>query len=160
PKQFAVDLADEQIDAVTQAFLGLTVACARCHDHRFDPISQRDYTSLAGIFLSSETKYGTPGGVEGRNQSTLCELPSGAKQDIMAKGMSIAERQQKGGRLDSLRWQQRDALAQRAGGKQPTDGLSNFDVVRIITQASQLEAELRVVNEDGSAKALAMAVVD
>src|SRR5437588_6562037 len=42
-KQFLVDLADEQIDVTSRAFLGLTVACARCHDHKFDPISQRDY---------------------------------------------------------------------------------------------------------------------
>ncbi len=44
--QFDLELADEQIDAVTQAFLGLTVACARCHDHKFDSISQRDYYAL------------------------------------------------------------------------------------------------------------------
>src|SRR3954451_409683 len=57
--QFELELADEQIDAVTQAFLGLTVACARCHDHKFDPIPQRDYYALAGIFRSTETLYGT-----------------------------------------------------------------------------------------------------
>ncbi len=74
-RQFSVDLADEQIDAFSQAFLGLTVACARCHDHKFDPISQHDYTSLAGIMLSTDTKFGTPGGVQGRNQSTLIVLP-------------------------------------------------------------------------------------
>ncbi len=49
-RQFVLDLADEQIDVTSQAFLGLTIACARCHDHKFDPISQRDYYALAGIF--------------------------------------------------------------------------------------------------------------
>ena len=48
-----MDLADEQIDATFQAFLGLTVACARCHDHKFDPIPQKDYYALAGIFRST-----------------------------------------------------------------------------------------------------------
>ncbi|MEY4102875.1 MAG: hypothetical protein RL461_77, partial [Planctomycetota bacterium] len=57
--QFAMDLADEQIDAFSQAMLGTTIACARCHDHKFDPITQRDYYALAGIFLSTETYYGT-----------------------------------------------------------------------------------------------------
>ena len=43
---------DERLDTVTRTFLGLTVACARCHDHKFDPITARDYTALAGIFAS------------------------------------------------------------------------------------------------------------
>lgn len=45
---------DERIDAVTRTFLGLTVACARCHDHKFDPISSRDYYALAGMFASTQ----------------------------------------------------------------------------------------------------------
>ena len=48
------DIVDEQIDVTTRAFLGLTVACARCHDHKFDPISTKDYYSLASIFASSK----------------------------------------------------------------------------------------------------------
>ena len=47
------DTVDDQIDAVTRGFLGLTLACARCHDHKFDPLSQADYYSLYGIFRSS-----------------------------------------------------------------------------------------------------------
>ena len=49
PLQFEMDVVDEQIDTVTQAFLGLTAACARCHDHKYDPVSQRDYYAMAGI---------------------------------------------------------------------------------------------------------------
>ena len=45
---------DERIDAVSRTFLGLTVACARCHDHKFDPISTRDYYALAGMFASTQ----------------------------------------------------------------------------------------------------------
>lgn len=47
------DTVDDQIDAVTRGFLGLTVACARCHDHKFDPLPQEDYYSLYGVFRSS-----------------------------------------------------------------------------------------------------------
>jgi hypothetical protein len=47
------DIADDQVDVVSRAFLGLTVACARCHDHKFDPIPTEDYYSLAGIFFST-----------------------------------------------------------------------------------------------------------
>lgn len=42
----------EKVDTVSQAFLGLTVGCARCHDHKYDPITMRDYYSLAGVFAS------------------------------------------------------------------------------------------------------------
>ena len=49
------DLVDEQIDTLSKAFLGLTIACARCHDHKFDPISTRDYYSLASIFASTRS---------------------------------------------------------------------------------------------------------
>ena len=47
------DQIEAQIDVVGKAFLGLTIACARCHDHKFDPISQEDYYALAGIFHST-----------------------------------------------------------------------------------------------------------
>jgi len=57
------DIVADQIDFVGKAFLGLTLACARCHDHKFDPISQRDYYGLAGIFYSSRVlaRLGKPG---------------------------------------------------------------------------------------------------
>ncbi|HEX3446758.1 MAG TPA: PSD1 and planctomycete cytochrome C domain-containing protein, partial [Isosphaeraceae bacterium] len=44
---------DNQIDVMSKAFLGLTVACARCHDHKFDPITNKDYYALAGVLRSS-----------------------------------------------------------------------------------------------------------
>src|SRR5262245_9171868 len=56
------DYVNDQIDVVGRAFLGLTLACARCHDHKFDPISTRDYYSLAGIFFSTRL---VPAPVEG-----------------------------------------------------------------------------------------------
>ncbi len=78
-QQFMLDLADEQIDVTGQAFLGLTIACARCHDHKFDPVSQRDYYALSGIFQSSQTCYGTlPGVVQNVNPSPLITLPGGS----------------------------------------------------------------------------------
>ncbi len=47
------DIIDDRIDVVTRGLLGLTVTCARCHDHKFDPIPTRDYYSLHGVFASS-----------------------------------------------------------------------------------------------------------
>ena len=50
----AADELDDRVDTLTRGFLGLTVSCARCHDHKFDPIPTQDYYSLAGIFQSSK----------------------------------------------------------------------------------------------------------
>ena len=47
------DIADDQVDIVSRGFMGLTIGCARCHDHKFDPISTKDYYGLAGIFFST-----------------------------------------------------------------------------------------------------------
>ncbi len=54
PQMFRMDVIDEQIHATSKAFLGLTVGCARCHDHKFDPIPTADYYAMAGIFQSTE----------------------------------------------------------------------------------------------------------
>ncbi len=51
-KKMLYDIVDEQIETAGKTFLGLTLNCARCHDHKFDPISTRDYYSLAGMFAS------------------------------------------------------------------------------------------------------------
>jgi len=58
-----MDVVDEQITTLGTSILGMTLGCARCHDHKFDPIATRDYYALAGIFTS--TKMITPGNVSG-----------------------------------------------------------------------------------------------
>ena len=54
-KKMEMDIIDEQVDTIGRAFLGLTLGCARCHDHKFDPVSTRDYYALAGVFQSTRT---------------------------------------------------------------------------------------------------------
>ena len=54
-EKLQADIIDEQIDTVGKAFLGLSFGCARCHDHKFDPVSQADYYALAGVFKSTTT---------------------------------------------------------------------------------------------------------
>ena len=58
---FMMDVVADQIDVVGRGIMGLSVACARCHDHKFDPIPTRDYYALAGIFTSTETLWGVAG---------------------------------------------------------------------------------------------------
>lgn len=53
--QMFLEIADEQLNATGSAFMGLTLGCARCHDHKFDPVPTLDYYSLAGIFMSTRT---------------------------------------------------------------------------------------------------------
>lgn len=54
-EKMKIDIVDEQIDTFSRTMLGVTLSCARCHDHKFDPFSQRDYFALAGIFMSTRT---------------------------------------------------------------------------------------------------------
>jgi Protein of unknown function (DUF1553)/Protein of unknown function (DUF1549)/Planctomycete cytochrome C len=58
---YQMDLIADQIDATTKGFLGLTAMCARCHDHKFDPIPTKEYYALAGIFDSTDMLAGAGG---------------------------------------------------------------------------------------------------
>ena len=54
PAMQKMDIADEQIQTIGRTFLGLTIGCARCHDHKFEPIPTADYYALAGIMTSTQ----------------------------------------------------------------------------------------------------------
>ncbi len=54
------DIIDDRIDVVSRGLFGLTVSCARCHDHKYDPIPTADYYSLYGVFSSSEAPQELP----------------------------------------------------------------------------------------------------
>ena len=58
---FDMDVVADQIDVVGRGIMGLSVACARCHDHKFDPVPMREYYAMAGIFTSTETMWGVAG---------------------------------------------------------------------------------------------------
>jgi hypothetical protein len=53
--QLRMEVVDEQIEIIGKSLLGMTIGCARCHDHKFDPIPQQDYYALAGIFRNTQT---------------------------------------------------------------------------------------------------------
>ncbi|MFM8470002.1 MAG: DUF1553 domain-containing protein [Limisphaerales bacterium] len=89
-KQLDMDVVDEQLDVLGKAFLGQTIGCARCHDHKFDPIPTRDYYALAGILKSSKT-------LEHSNVSKWLEfplpLPPGEDKDFTAHDKAVAKLQ-------------------------------------------------------------------
>jgi Protein of unknown function (DUF1553)/Protein of unknown function (DUF1549)/Planctomycete cytochrome C len=74
------DVMDDRIDTVSRALLGLTVSCARCHDHKYDPIPQADYYSLYGVFASSEAPYALPAIEPGRKGPAEFEKKYAAKE--------------------------------------------------------------------------------
>ncbi len=83
--RFVMDNVDEQIDTVTRSVLALTVSCARCHDHKFDPVPATDYYALAGIFRSTDLCAGLRskmggGGLDYYDTSMLVTLGGGTKQ--------------------------------------------------------------------------------
>ncbi len=82
-EQFTMDIVDEQVDATFRVFMGLTAGCARCHDHKFDPIPSKEYYALAGIFRSTDVFYGT-GNANGNRQpgKLLAWSPSAELQAV------------------------------------------------------------------------------
>jgi hypothetical protein len=78
--KLAMDVIDEQIDVMGRAFMGLTLGCVRCHDHKFDPIPQTDYYALAAIFKSTQSFSVDRIGA----LSTAYEAPMGSLDDFAA----------------------------------------------------------------------------
>ena len=79
-EQLTLDVIDEQIDTIGKSLLGMTLGCARCHDHKFDPLPHADYYALAGIFASTST--GMP------RYSSTAFLPSRKLTADLAAGTS------------------------------------------------------------------------
>jgi Protein of unknown function (DUF1553)/Protein of unknown function (DUF1549)/Planctomycete cytochrome C len=148
--QFELDLVDEQIDAFSQAFLGITAACARCHDHKFDPIPTKDYYALAGIFRSTETCYGTIRAVQGQHPSPLITLPKTSDDDGL-KPMSSTERERLQKQLDDIKKELADLQK-----KSLQDSFLSMNGVRLRIQSATLEAKLDLYEKDGTPKRLAM----
>ena len=100
-----VKVVDNQIDVFSKAFLGLTVSCARCHDHKFDPISQKDFYALYGVFASSrpgQVVVDAPALVQ-TNRSELAALKKKIRAGLAeawsaAVGGLVTELQEQGGR--------------------------------------------------------------
>jgi hypothetical protein len=90
------DIIDDRIDVTSRGFLGLTVACARCHDHKYDPIPTDDYYSLYGVFASSEEPADLPPlpgasgssayqGERAKRQTQLDEFGAKLRSDLAAE---------------------------------------------------------------------------
>lgn len=145
--KFELDVADEQIDVTTQAFLGITAACARCHDHKFDPIPQKDYYALAGIFRSTETAYGTVRYINAQRPGTLLTLPKEANATAGVSKLTDSERKRVEEQIKSV----------RSSMKNSKDSLQQFFANG---QISLLQARLDAFDSEGNPKLVAMGVRD
>jgi len=163
-RQFLADVVDEQIDGLTQAVIASTVACARCHDHKFDPFSMEDYYALAGIFASSKACYGTsvaPGNQVGGDLIVLPEIPG-----QVIPNQSLPKERVKAYKEELAEFTRREELGRQllkkiiAEGKDPTEVISLADILRAIWRRGAIEGTLKTVDDEGRALPLAMGVVD
>jgi cytochrome c553 len=121
------DMVDDQIDTVGKAFLGLTLGCARCHDHKFDPVSQEDYYALAGIFYSSHIlkDLGAKGG-----EYTMNRVP-------LVPRSIVAKREEQLRQIDRL-----DARLKALDNQSPKASDLDRERVKLMHERDQLRGEL------------------
>ena len=84
-----MDVVDEQLDTLGKAFLGMTIGCARCHDHKFDPVPTRDYYALAGIFRGTHTLHNYTDNVA-KWVDVALPMSGEAEQEIIAHEAKVA----------------------------------------------------------------------
>ena len=164
--QFAADLADEQLDTVTRAFMASSVACARCHDHKTEPFSMEDYYGLAGIFKSTQTFYGNWIDSENNNHGHLIRLPDLPGQTIVGKSLPPARVKQLQTDLAKLNAEDKemnDYIAKAKAENRDISGEFNKllgNALRIIWSRGGVEGALEAVDEKGRALPLCMGAKD
>ncbi|HXJ58479.1 MAG TPA: DUF1549 and DUF1553 domain-containing protein [Verrucomicrobiae bacterium] len=117
-EQLRMDVVDEQIDTVGKAFLGLSLGCARCHDHKFDPIPTKDYYALAGIFGSTETVHGQL--LHRRDLSGWNLRPLGPEGDKLYRDWAAYD-----DRLDALKKKREERQTEMAALKKKMETATN-----------------------------------
>ncbi len=106
-EKLVLDTVDEQVDLVGRTFLGLTLGCARCHDHKFDPVPTRDYYAVAGIFRSSKAFTNL------EHVSQWLEKPIASEAEAAARSAAVASAEAAKNALAAFDKAQDDELAAR-----------------------------------------------
>jgi len=141
-ERMIADCVNDQIDVVGRTFLGLSLACARCHDHKFDPITTADYHALAGIFFSTRV---IPGPVKGNTPLVRVPLlPAAEVAAIEARAAADAARlKELGGLLGLARDREhRSALEQRIVAESARYALAAWDLRHPAAEAAAPRARL------------------
>lgn len=171
PKQFAMDLVDEQIDSMSRAILGTTISCARCHDHKFDPIPTHEYYAMAGIFLSTETLYGTPQVQGNRRSSDLLKITDDSEPVDPGRLLTASERARFEDTLADAKTERqkfiaeaREARQKQAKGGALADGTNQArqrqQFRRLNDRINTMEARLDSYDELGMPRQYAMGARD
>ena len=132
-EEFRQDGISDRVHTVGMAFLGLTFECARCHDHKYDPISQRDYYAL-GAFFNSIDEHGLLHGNGSIQPQPALLLPSAAEESLIAeraRGIVVAEEA-----LEAVR-AQREAAFQDWLAKPADAGVTRDLVVELACDAAE-----------------------
>jgi len=162
--QFTADLIDEQIDTVTRSVLANSVACARCHDHKFDPFSMEDYYGLAGIFSSTKTFFGTAVSPSNRMSGDPLVLPKIDGQKVLHASISakkVEELKQKLEALNKEEKEKKEAFWKAVLEKKDASGIYTLqDALRIFWARGGIEGELERVSDTGEALPLTMGTHD
>jgi hypothetical protein len=157
PEQFHYDIIDDQIDVTGRAFLGMTVACARCHDHKYDPIPTTDYYAMAGIFHSTDTFAGVKPGGKSATDKALLSLTSASrnangsssdKRDAEKKDKEVQARQEEMSRIEEQLADLRKA--QKKAAKNPNakkKGKANPVAVAARTDPKQVRDEMKKLQD-------------
>jgi hypothetical protein len=157
--RFVMDNIDEQIDTVGRAVLGLTVGCARCHDHKFDPIPTTDYYALAGIFHSSELCAGVRNKMGGGGldyYDTALVLRLGSRQGMDRKTAEKIEQAKAAlakARSESLKIEENP-------DKNPPGPEREKKLVAARKQINTIQSELIALNDPAASGGVALGVRD
>lgn len=162
--QFLADLIDEQIDSVTRGVLASSLACARCHDHKFDPFSMRDYYALAGVFASTETFFGTAVSPANRIGGEPLTLPESAQHAIFHDSIPAQKVKELKEQLAAMQQRQKEGMeAVRqavAAGVDPGELFTLTEALGIFWRSGAIRGQLLKVSETGQALPLAMGVLE
>lgn len=141
---FAMDLVDEQMDVVCRSTMALTVTCARCHDHKFDPVSTEDYYALAGIFRSTNTLFGR-GGNGSRQATGLISLAEDDDEQAKVEKEHKEKLDQLTNQIKNINNQLKNSTRKKAGKNKRKKGKSQKGKGQEVGQAPtpQATAKLR-----------------
>ncbi|HEX3449131.1 MAG TPA: DUF1549 and DUF1553 domain-containing protein, partial [Isosphaeraceae bacterium] len=126
----------DRIDTLTRGFLGLTVACARCHDHKYDPIPTTDYYALAGVFASTE----------------YVEVPSAPKEQIEAYDKAQALVQAKDKEITEVVKAEAERLKQKVAGNNQLKQFERMLMGEPKAKVKALRAELDLLKKNAPPK--------